>query len=103
MSKHHIQPEYRKESGWRGTEGLTCLARRNVHAPTPETGENMFSIQLAPSRIDNRTRSIHTLLDVMATPIDSHITDDLRLIEYTETVRPQTEYWAFLVLCGPSV
>ena len=48
-----------------GRDGRTHLARPNVSGANGDGKNFIFHVQLTPSRIDNLTRLIHTLLDVM--------------------------------------
>ena len=66
VSKHRTQPECGDDQADAGRDRLTHLARPNSQAGTcGDRGILFFPVQLTTSRIENLTRLIHTLLNVM--------------------------------------
>ena len=64
VSKHQIQPEYGDEQADAGRDCRTHLARPNSQEFSGANVDReifIFPVQLTTSRIDNLTRSMHTL------------------------------------------
>ena len=64
VSRHQIQPEYRKEQA-DGTGRLNPSRETKFSGTHGDRGMFIFPVQLTTSRIGNLTRLIHTLLYVM--------------------------------------
>ena len=62
VSKHHVQPEYGHEAGWRGTGMPNPSRETKFSGANGDRGILIFPVQLTTSRIGNLTRLILFLL-----------------------------------------